>query len=294
METRILLQRAVVNIIGGSSSSSISCEVSSSSKDDVQKSCDVLLTKLLDARRKLIGTDISSSTENSYATMIEEDTTDDGNRDSDDGADDDDAPNSPGRLLQTTLKNEYDQCRDEWESVLNRRHRDLKLQSGGLTAKMMSKKQSNGGSSSFHVMDASFWQQVESVRDYEDMRRRSSSLPSSGSSFDDSKIYQQLLKDFVSQSSAMTGNGALAAASERLQSSTSNNNKKNKSSTKKDKVDRRASKGRKLRFTEIPKLVNFTFPLSRGSTGAGSSSTTTMNFLNQDEYFQSLFGGSAR
>ena len=51
--------------------------------------------------------------------------------------------------------------------------------------------------------------------------------------------------------------------------------------TSKKQVDRRASKGRKIRYKEIPKLVNFTFPLSRSNNSN----------LDQDEWFQSLFGG---
>ena len=39
-----------------------------------------------------------------------------------------------------------------------------------------------------------------------------------------------------------------------------------KSSTPKKQVDRKASKGRKIRYAEIPKLINFTFPISRANT----------------------------
>ena len=45
-------------------------------------------------------------------------------------------------------------------------------------------------------------------------------------------------------------------------------------------VDRRASKGRKIRYTVHPKLVNFTFPLSRPEP-----------IISDDVWFKSLFGG---
>ena len=305
METRILLQRALVATTATAASKPSPGSSSERNDDDVQKSCDALLTKLLEARQKLTAASSQNFDTKSYDDMIrnesnhedDDSSVDDGDDDDDDGGDDD-CKVSPSEL-QSTLQNEYDQCREEWKTVLNRRHKDLKLQSGGLTAKMMSKQQSGGGT--FQVMDASFWQQVESVREYEDLRRRQQQQQQHDSEaratsiselFDDSKVYQQLLKDFVSQSTAAAGAGKGGTA---FQNSTTSreNGKESKNKNNKKKVDRRASKGRKLRFNEIPKLVNFTFPLSRGSggNGVGGASSAT-NFLNQDEYFQSLFGGS--
>jgi protein AATF/BFR2 len=45
-------------------------------------------------------------------------------------------------------------------------------------------------------------------------------------------------------------------------------------------VDRRASKGRKIRYAVVPKLVNFTFPVSRPEPT-----------ISEDVWFKSLFGG---
>mmetsp|Transcript_1176 Transcript_1176/g.2571 ORF Transcript_1176/g.2571 Transcript_1176/m.2571 type:complete len:355 (-) Transcript_1176:2142-3206(-) len=294
METRILLQRAVVATTDSSKRTSPESSSSEENDDDVQNFCDALLTKLLEARRKLTATDRKNSHRKPYDDMIQNENENE-NEEIDSSVDDDEDKVLQSEL-QTTLQNEYDECREEWKTVLNRRHKDLKLQSGGLTAKMMSKQQNSTSGGAFQVMDASFWQQVESVREYEDLRRRqhqqqdeeSETAPTSISElFDDSKVYQQLLKDFVSQSTS-------AAASNNPSGTTASNrndkHNKNKNKDNKKKVDRRASKGRKLRFNEIPKLVNFTFPLSRGS-GSGVGTSTT-NFLNQDEYFQSLFGGS--
>ena len=67
-------------------------------------------------------------------------------------------------------------------------------------------------------------------------------------------------------------------------------------------VDRKASKGRKIRYTTITKLTNVTFPIQRRHTTQGllgttaatidNSSTTAMNtFLDEDAWFRSLFGG---
>jgi len=55
--------------------------------------------------------------------------------------------------------------------------------------------------------------------------------------------------------------------------------KKNKKSNT-NTVDRRASKGRKIRYTVNPKLVNFTFPIERAEPMIGN-----------DVWFKSLFGG---
>jgi hypothetical protein len=49
-------------------------------------------------------------------------------------------------------------------------------------------------------------------------------------------------------------------------------------------VDRKASKGRKIRYNEVTKLVNFTFPLSRPANANSN--------LDQGEWFRSLFGGA--
>mmetsp|Transcript_1175 Transcript_1175/g.2567 ORF Transcript_1175/g.2567 Transcript_1175/m.2567 type:complete len:366 (-) Transcript_1175:35-1132(-) len=305
METRILLQRAVVATTDSSKRTSPESSSSEENDDDVQNFCDALLTKLLEARRKLTATDRKNSHRKPYDDMIQNENENE-NEEIDSSVDDDEDKVLQSEL-QTTLQNEYDECREEWKTVLNRRHKDLKLQSGGLTAKMMSKQQNSTSGGAFQVMDASFWQQVESVREYEDLRRRqhqqqqdeeeSETAPTTSilELFDDSKVYQQLLKDFVSQSTSAaasnnpSGNGTLQHSTTR-----SRNDKHNKTKNKgnKKKVDRRASKGRKLRFNEIPKLVNFTFPLSRGSGSGSGSGTSTTNFLNQDEYFQSLFGGS--
>lgn len=158
--------------------------------------------------------------------------------------------------LEGTMQGEYDKCREVWKEVLDRRQSDARLHSG-ITAK-----------SHFKVLSSSFWQQVEATAQHEQLQRQQNSA-----AFDDSKVYQQLLKDFV----AANEGGDVRSARQRLA--------KKQGSAKKAAVDRKASKGRRLRYNEIPKLVNFTFPLSRSKPPTN---------LGDDEWFRSLFGGVAR
>ena len=102
--------------------------------------------------------------------------------------------------------------------------------------------------------------------------------------FDDTKVYQHMLKDFVTQGAAAAAGGGDAQGTALTQR---RNNTKQKSSSNQHAVDRKASKGRKIRYTEIPKLVNFTFPVSRPN-----NSTSDYNNLDEDAWFRSLFGGA--
>mmetsp|Transcript_1205 Transcript_1205/g.2736 ORF Transcript_1205/g.2736 Transcript_1205/m.2736 type:complete len:284 (-) Transcript_1205:229-1080(-) len=199
-----------------------------------RETCDTLIENLLRARRQLSGA--SESKADKYKDLL--------------------LPSSAANL-HNTLQDEYDTQRDDWKRILNRKHKSLRLHSG-VTAK-----------SQFRIMDSSFWEQVESTMEYEEIRKDETITKSV--LFDDSKVYQQLLKDFVANSANSAGNTSMERPST-----------KKKSTSNKKQVDRRASKGRKIRYKEIPKLVNFTFPLSRPNTSS----------LNRDEYFQSLFGGA--
>lgn len=254
VECRILMQRALVKTTKDSGDDKV-VEVDDDDKAEnvsLTETCNTLLETLLQARRQLVA----------------------GNHDDNDSDDDDDNDDpktvyskivrneKSNNDLHEMLQQEYDTCREEWKEVLDRRHKDLKLHSG-LTAK-----------SQFRVMDSTFWQQVDATVEYEQLRQSSTSA---SIMYDDSKIYQQLLKDFVSHSSAMNAAGSVDAAKQRQRSTQSN------PQTTKKQVDRRASKGRKIRYKEIPKLVNFTFPLSRPRTA----------ILDQEEWFKSLFGGVA-
>ena len=246
LESRILLQRAINKVNDGA--------VSSKNKSPFRETCNTLIEKLMQARNQLSGSPSSSES----------------SADNDDAKCEDLLRPSARANLHDSLQEEYEKHRDEWKRILNQKHKNLRLHSG-VTAK-----------SQFRIMDSSFWEQVEATMEYEEIRNKddNNSSAQSGSAvlFDDSKVYQQLLKDFVANSANANSARAGENSAEALRSSTKYKN----NSSKKNSVDRKASKGRKIRYKEIPKLVNFTFPLSRPNTSN----------LDTEEYFQSLFGGA--
>ena len=216
--------------------------------------------------------------------------------------------------LPTQLQNEYDSLRTSWKIILNKHHSNLALHSGMSvnSSKFQSKavdlsfwdqvqfatSQSNqgGGGGKGGVVDATKKKKEEE--------------------FDDSKLYQQMLKDFISQGSggSSSGGGGVGKsvdpaqeAATRLKramrkkngveggdadlttllltpeggtSSLPNSTTNSAAAANKANVDRRASKGRILRYTVHPKLVNFTFPVSRPQP-----------MIAEDIWFKSLFGG---
>mmetsp|Transcript_17482 Transcript_17482/g.37915 ORF Transcript_17482/g.37915 Transcript_17482/m.37915 type:complete len:322 (-) Transcript_17482:96-1061(-) len=254
-QCRILLQRAI-----GEASQNVPTGTASSGVDEtVISSADRLLVKLLGARKQLCnGNIMDTDTDNDvdYSELLDDDSS---------GNSTDDA------VFEKALSSGYGKCRSEWKGVFNRRHHDLRLHAG-LTAKTASK---------FRVMDQSFWDQVESTAAHD---RLIASDSSSTPVFDDSKVYQHMLRDFVALGTSATGGGrsgagfAADAAAERLRRAA----QKKKGRSGKD-VDRKASKGRKIRYTVNPKLENFTFPISRPVASIG-----------EDDWFRSLFGGVGR
>lgn len=243
MECRILLQRTMAG--------SASAETEHTDNPKAIEACNTLLVQLLEARKNLLSgdnrivSDDDSEDDSSdyYKALVKSSKEDD---------------------LKEILQTEYKHCRKQWKEVLNRRHKDLKLHAG-LTAKAQ-----------FRVMDSSFWEQVDSTVSHQELQQHVGSAKTDD--FDDSKVYQHMLQDFLA--AAASGVGAEEAAAQRLRRAT-------KQSKKKGTVDRRASKGRKMRYAVRPKLVNFTFPVARSQ----SSSTTTG--MDEDEWFRSLFGGAA-
>lgn len=256
MECRILLQRVIQQEQDmGSSSSASTVEQDDDDDDTALNSTNELLTKLLEARRTLLGDDQKNKKD--YVKFLN---------------DDDDADDRLNNILQS----EYETCRDNWKEVLDRRYRDVRLHAG-LTAKTQ-----------FRVLDSSFWQQIESTVQHEELQRQQNSAGDNNGDydklvFDDSKVYQQMLKEFVAanQAGGSGDHAAQRAAQLRLRKQ-----QKSASSKNKPTVDRKASKGRKLRYQEIPKLVNFTFPISRPEAKSSN--------LDEDEWFRSLFGGVGR
>lgn len=231
VESRILLQRAV-----GAVQSYSYDELSSSSLKT--KHADDAVTELMEARSTLM----SSTT----------------------GADD-----VPAKNMDEKLQSQYEQCREMWKKVLNKRQEDLNLASGKTTSKK------------FQVIDQGVWGQIEATVAHEKLRQKVLSEEEGSSdadekdrySFDDGKIYQQMLKDFIA-------NGASASASSRAEAEKTQG-KLNGKTSKKKVVDRRASKDRRLKYTVNEKLQNFTFPIAR-----------PVPLIDEDDWFKSLFGGA--
>jgi hypothetical protein len=230
--------------------------------------------------------------------------------------DDDEDDNNNNNNLSTQLQNEYESLRTSWKTILNKHHSNLALHSG--MSVNSSKFQSK-------AVDLSFWDQVKFATSQTNQIGGSNAVDAAAKTkkeFDDSKLYQQMLKDFISQSnSGSSGGGASGGkrvdpaqeAAERLKRAMrkkngveggdvdlttllltqegGSSNLPNSSTTnvaaataaKKANVDRRASKGRKIRYTVHPKLVNFTFPVARPEP-----------MIKEDIWFKSLFGGVGR
>mmetsp|Transcript_9507 Transcript_9507/g.5641 ORF Transcript_9507/g.5641 Transcript_9507/m.5641 type:complete len:90 (-) Transcript_9507:40-309(-) len=84
-----------------------------------------------------------------------------------------------------------------------------------------------------------------------------------------------MLQEYVALSTDRGNDNAAAAAAERLKRSLK------KKSTKKNDVDRKASKGRKIRYVVHEKLTNFTFPMQRVGVAV----------MEEDVLFKSMMGG---
>lgn len=331
LELRILTQRCLTEEDNAASDVNNGAESGDGRSDDgttsrVKDEVDALLENLLVARRDLMGhqlddaddgvTSDDKKREVDYAKLIQqtnkkeadETSSDDSSTDSDSRPSSDDDSN-----LAKQIENEYSSLQNHWKSILNKHHSKLALHSG--MSVNSSKFQSK-------AVDVSFWEQVQGGMEHERFKQRTSnklSAEDGGSSsrehlqFDDSKLYQQMLKDFISSSQTngasstktnkrgammdpaqeaaerlkramrkKTGGGAgdmdlaaLLAETSADAGAVQNLNRK-KTST----VDRRASKGRKIRYTVNPKMVNFTFPVSRAEP-----------MIKEDVWFKSLFGG---
>lgn len=253
----------------------------------VMEEVDTLLRNLLATRKELMGKIMIS---NEYH-------------------DDDDDVEIDDEILQ----NEYHAAlRDNiWKPTLDKLHSNLTSRSGGTSAAASEFK---GG-----IVGTTFWEQVQSTVEHEQSR-----LPKINNdnddddeggkpqrpTFDDSKLYQRMLTDFVSTRSSSTtskGCGGVSdparEAAERLgralrkrsgadvdisslwgdeETNTPGvgSSKRKKTETITTAVDRRASKGRKIRYAVHPKLVNFAFPIAR-----------PVPTIMENVWFNSLFGG---
>lgn len=256
MEVRIILQRALHSSLPASNEE----DFSTSEEDKI-------LDKMLKARNDLC--------QLSEAGL---DSDSDGNTEGEMDEDDE------FELNERRIASGYMKCREQWMKVLNKRHDEIQLHSG---MKMKA-------ASQFKVVDQSFWHQVESTVKHDEILNgvNNSATENEPKEKDDlavsvfeqnssqfnrtqhEKLYQHQLKDFIKSTTSNTA----SAASSLSYMEGKNKKKKNRQA----QVDRRASKGRKIRYTVNPKLANFTFSVSRPEP-----------FIPEDEWFKSLFGGSS-
>jgi putative sterol carrier protein len=160
-----------------------------------------------------------------------------------------------------TSNQDYNKLCEFWKKTLNKHYANLSLQN-----------QQN--KNKFQVVDMSFWSQVEANVKHSQLIQDSMHGDESNLSFDDSKLYQHLLQEYISLSTERGGTENIAnLAAERLKRSMK------KTSHKKD-VDGRASKGRKIRYIVHDKLQNFTFPMQR-----------PIAVMGEDVLFKSMLGG---
>jgi protein AATF/BFR2 len=215
--------------------------------------------------------------------------------DSDDN--DDDEGGRDDSISNDAIQQQYSKWKPTWETILNRRHSMLRLSSSG------NEKSTATNTTKFQTIDQSFWSQVQSTLRHEHILNESNHSSGTGSGddrntplFDDSKIYRHMLQEFItlnksmsSSTNASNSTSATNLAAERLRkllekkqrNSGSNGNNSSVSGVTGDIVDRKASKGRKIRYVVHDKLMNFAFPVQR-------SYFTT---IDEDVLFKSMFGG---
>ncbi len=254
------------------------------------------------------GDDSGSSNDDGvdYAELIQKENGAKDDESSSNGSEEEEEEEDDGNNLSSQLQNEYESLRTSWKTILNKHHSNLALHSG--MSVNSSKFQSK-------AVDLSFWDQVKFATSQGGGNTVDAANKTKKKEFDDSKLYQQMLKDFISQSSSAGGGGGSATkradpaqeAAERLKramrkkngggegdvdltslllaqdggaSNLPNGSSNGAAASNKANVDRRASKGRKIRYTVHPKLVNFTFPVARPEP-----------MIKEDIWFKSLFGG---
>lgn len=276
VELRILVQRSL--------SAAPAKIPSDKNGEKIQEELDGLLENLLMERRALTRPQLGGD-DVDYSQLIL-----DG-----DGENSEDDSSSTKHSLSSQIKDEYTSFKTHWQATLNKHHSNLALQSGlsVSTSKFQSKS-----------VDVSFWDQVQSSVEHERFKKDRDASSEDALAFDDSKLYQQMLKDFISSGGGAAdikkGIGVDPAqdAAERLKRAMRKKSGgdvdlnvlldpgtdgKIASSAKKNTVDRKASKGRKIRYVVHPKMVNFMFPVARKEP-----------MISDDVWFKSLFGGVGR
>ena len=174
----------------------------------------------------------------------------------------------------------YKKLQKQWKTILNRQHDNLNI-----TKRINNKRDSN--SKFFQVVDQSFWSQIENTVQHNKIFDQHSPIQNDDGeddakpkvSFDDSKIYQHMLQEYITLSTERSTNNATSIAERRLKLASSNKKKS------KNDYDRAASKGRKIKYVVHEKLQNFTFPLQREVAGSNHV------VMEEDVLFKSMMGG---
>jgi uncharacterized protein YajQ (UPF0234 family) len=156
-----MLQRSIQTVHAETANS----DDNENENEEAVEKCNQLLAKLLEARERLVPSvnenDDNEDDETDYNEVTQ---------------------NSDSSQLEKKLQNQYYICQTEWKQTLNRRHKDVRLHAG-LTAKAQ-----------FRVMDSSFWEQVDATVQHEQLRVGGNNTDDSKNVFDDTKVYQHLLK----------------------------------------------------------------------------------------------------
>lgn len=260
LECRILLQRALTYF-----SEEGNEEDRSYDESKVGKGLEELLGRLVNARNSLCSQTIQED------SQVESD-------DESDGSNDD-------ILNQDQYQKHYNKLQSHWKTVLNRHYDNMNI------TKQYNRKDSN--SKFFQVIDQSFWSQIENTVEHNMLHEQHSQINTgteknedgvsvSIPKFDDTKIYQNMLQEYIALSANQNANNATTLAEQRLKLASKANNKKSK-----DDIDLRASKGRKIRYVVHEKIKNFTFPLQR-SVNNGQVNNSIMD---EDVLFKSMLGG---
>jgi len=155
--------------------------------------------------------------------------------------------NDDDTKINQLLQKEHESLSNEWKPILNSRYHALRVNQGLASNKR-----------NFQAVDISFWDQIQQTLQHENLLNENTS---NTISIDDSKIYKHMLQEYLSGGTT---------------SSSVIKSKKRKGS----KVDRKASKGRKIRYVTHTKLENFAFPVNRPEP-----------IISEEEWFHSLFGG---
>lgn len=323
MECRILLQRSMTSVVETSTkndnnehsffgTTQTDHAAIGGTADAAIEQCNQILVHLLEARKLLSYHNTTNTTNNNNSN----DQDDSMNMDSVNYASllQDTSSSAATVALEEQLQKEYEMCRHQWKDVLNRRHYEIQLHSGMMT-----------NHKKFNQIDTSFWNSVQATIQHQQLRNHHPNHPNYNNGttnvndvstlslqppkykhyqpLDDTKLYQQMLKDFVETTASTSNNNhnsssSSSNAAQVLLRKRHSSHLSSSSSSSKAMVDRKASKGRKIRYTTMTKLTNFTFPIPRRnatttvSSFSSSSNVGAMNtFLDEDAWFRSLFGG---